>query len=190
MHWITIILIGMAANLDNLGIALAYGVKQTKIAIFPNLIIAIISMVITYVAVFVGSNIIDYITPHIANILGSLLLCGVGVWTLSSDRFSRRKSLKSFEITNKEKNHIISYKEAIFIGLLLSLNCMAGGIGIGANGISAIWTVISIGFFSILTIGLGSHFGNLLSKSFIGKYSTLISGCLMILIGIYEVFAK
>ena len=190
MHWITIIFIGIAANLDNLGIALAYGVKQMKISIYPNLIIAIISMIVTYIAVVAGSTIIDYISPHKANILGSLLLCGVGVWTLSSNKFRVGNPQKIFEITNEEKKHFISYKEAVLIGLLLSLNAMAGGIGIGANGISAIWTVLSIGFFSLLTIGLGSHFGYLLSKSFIGKYSTSISGCLMILIGIYEIFAK
>lgn len=190
MHWITIIFIGIAANLDNLGIALAYGVKQTKISIFPNLIIAITSMIFTYIAVIAGSTIIDYISQYKANILGSLLLCGVGVWTLSSNRFWRRKSFKNFEIASEKKNHIISYGDAIFIGLLLSVNCIAVGIGIGANGISPIWTVISIGFFSILTVGLGSHFGYLLSKTFVGKYSTSISGCLLILIGVYEIFAN
>ncbi|WP_144511881.1 manganese efflux pump [Bacillus sp. FJAT-22090] len=189
MHWFTIILIGMASNLDNLGIALAYGVKQTKISIFPNLLIAFISMVITYIAVIAGSTLIDYISPSKANIVGSLLLCGVGVWTLLSNRPSRSKSTKNFKIPSTGQSHNISYKETIFLGFLLSLNCMAGGIGIGANGISAIWTVISIGLFSLLTIGLGSHFGYLLSKSFIGKYSTWISGYLMILIGVYEIFA-
>lgn len=189
MHSITIILIGMASNLDNLGIALAYGVRQKKITIVPNLLIAIISMIITYIAVMAGSKIIVYISPYKANILGSLLLCGVGVWTLLSNRPSRRKTRKGFDIPGREQSQNLSFKEAIFLGFLLSLNCMAGGIGIGANGISAIWTVISIGVFSILTIGLGSHFGYLLSKSFIGRYSTSISGCLMILIGIYELFA-
>lgn len=74
--------------------------KKTKISIFPNLIIAIISMIITYIVIKAGSPIINYISPHIANILGSLLLCGVGVWTLLSNIFSSRKSLKSFEITS------------------------------------------------------------------------------------------
>lgn len=31
MHWITIILVGLASNLDKIGIDLVYGVKETKI---------------------------------------------------------------------------------------------------------------------------------------------------------------
>ena len=72
----------MGVKLHNLGNALAYGVKQTNISIFSNLIIAITSMTFTYIAVIAGSTIIDYISQYKANILGSLLLCGVGVWTL------------------------------------------------------------------------------------------------------------
>lgn len=190
MHWITIILIGIAANLDNLGIGLAYGVKQTKISIISNFTIAIISMALTYIAVIAGSTIIEYISPHKANIFGSLLLVGVGVWTVLSKRFSNQGPMKNLPVKSEEKCHTLSYKEAIILGFILSVNCIAGGIGIGANGISAIWTVISIGFFSILTVGIGSHFGYLLSKTFLGKYSTALSGCLLILIGVYEIFTK
>ncbi|MFE4897939.1 manganese efflux pump MntP [Peribacillus butanolivorans] len=189
MHWITIILIGVAANLDNLGIGLAYGVKQTKIPILSNITIAIMSMIVTYVAVIAGGTIIEYISPNIANLLGSLLLCVIGLWTLLSNRFSNQEFLKNPELIDEDRNHLISFREAITLGFILSANCLAGGIAIGANGISVIWTVISIGFFSLVTVGIGSHFGYLLTKTFIGKYSTSISGWLLIIIGIYEIFA-
>ncbi|BBI34625.1 sporulation membrane protein YtaF [Cohnella abietis] len=189
MHWITIIVIGIAANLDNLGISLAYGVKQTKIPISSNIIIALISAIVTYIAVIAGGTIIEYISPSTASLLGSLLLCAIGLWTLLSNLFSKQESLKNPDLIDKDKNHIISSREAITLGFILSANCLAGGIGIGANGISATWTVISIGLFSILTVGIGSHFGYMLTKTFIGKYSNYISGFMLILIGIYEIFA-
>lgn len=186
MHWITIILIGIAANLDNLGISLAYGIKQTKIPILSNLTIAIISMVATYIAVVTGSIIIGYIPTVHANFWGSSLLCVIGLYTLLSSRFSKKDSSQKTGKFDKDGNNIISTREAIMLGFILSLNCLAGGIGIGANGISAIWTVISIGFFSVLTVGIGSRFGLLLNKTFIGNYSITISGWLLIFIGIYE----
>ncbi|MFJ7971610.1 manganese efflux pump [Psychrobacillus sp. NPDC096389] len=189
MHWITIVLIGIAANLDNLGIGLAYGAKQTKIPIGSNLMIALISMCVTYVAVFTGGAFTAYISPSVANFWGSFLLCLIGLWTLWSSRVSNKHSNKDPKKFDKDNNSIISLKEAVLLGFILSINCLASGIGIGANGISAIWTVISIGFFSILTVGLGSHFGYLLMKTFIGKYSTIISGCLLIFIGVFEMFA-
>ncbi|MEO4053846.1 manganese efflux pump [Solibacillus sp. CAU 1738] len=188
MHWITIILIGIASNLDNLGIGLAYGVKQVRIPVLSNVIIALMSMVVTYVAVSAGGTIIEYISVHTANILGSLLLCIIGLWTLFSQKFSNKGIMANPESFDGNKNHIISFGEAFTLGFVLSVNCIAGGIAIGANGISAIWTVISIGTFSFLTIAIGSRFGVLLTKTFIGKYSTAISGGLLIVIGIFEMF--
>jgi len=190
MHWFTIILIGIAANLDNLGIGLAYGVKRVKIPVLSNAVIAIISMIVTYVAVTAGSTVIEYISPHTANLLGSLLLCAIGGYTLFSNRLSKQGIAKNPEVFDEDKNYIISMREAMTLGFVLSANCLAGGIAIGANGISAIWTVLSIGTFSFITVGLGIHFGALLSKTFIGMYSTAISGWLLILIGVVEIFAK
>ncbi|SES16746.1 hypothetical protein [Psychrobacillus sp. OK032] len=123
MHWITIILIGIAANLDNLGIILAYGAKLTKIAIGSNIMIAFISMFLTYVAVFTGGAITVYISPSLANFAGSLLLCVMCYWFL---------------------------------------------------------------VFMVQSIIQQVY---LLTKTFIGKYSTVISGYLFIFIGVYEMFA-
>jgi len=187
MHWISIILIGIAANLDNLGIGLAYGVKRVKIPALSNAVIALMSMIVTFVAVTAGGTIVEYISPHIANLLGSLLLCTIGLWTLVSNRFSQQGIAEQPELFDEDKNYIISFREAITLGFILSANCLAGGIAIGAHGISVIWTVISIGTFSFITVGIGSHFGNLLTKTFIGKYSAAISGWLLIMIGVLEV---
>lgn len=188
MHWITIILVGMAANLDNLGIGLAYGVKKTKVPFTSNVTIAIVSMIVTYLSVLLGGVLIEFISQHKASIVGSVLLCLIGLYTIVSNKFTCAESEGSLEKIDKDQNNIISIKEAFVLGLILSLNCIAGGIGIGANGISAIWTVISIGFFSILTFAIGGHFGFMLSKTFIGKHSTLISGMILIGIGILELF--
>lgn len=189
MHWVTIILIGIAANLDNLGIGLAYGIKRVKIPVLSNAAIAVISMIVTYVAVTAGSTIDEFISPHTANLLGSLLLVTIGLWTLVSNRFSQQGIAEKPELFDEDKNYIISFRESMTLGFVLSANCLAGGIAIGANGISVIWTVISIGIFSFITVAVGSHFGSLLTKTFIGKYSAAISGLLLLIIGILEMFS-
>nr|WP_146547928.1 manganese efflux pump [Rummeliibacillus suwonensis] len=186
MHWITIILIGIAANLDNLGIGLAYGVKKTKIPFSSNLTIAVVSMIVTYVSVVIGSILIEYITLEKANFVGSLLLCVIGAYTIVLHIFSCTKSIKNLEGIDKDRNNVISIREAVVLGLVLSMNCLGGGIAIGANGISAIWTVLSIGIFSIVTFSIGGRFGLLLSETFIGRYSAVISGIILIFIGILE----
>ena len=188
MHWIAIILIGIAANLDNLGIGLAYGIKRVKIPILSNAVIALISMIVTYAAVTAGSVVINFISGF-RKFNRSLLLCAIGIWTLLSSRFSKQGILGNPEVFDEDKNYIISIREAMTLGFVLSANCLAGGIALGANGISAIWTVISIGVFSFITVGAGVHFGVLLTKTFIGKHSTAISGWLLILIAIIEIIS-
>lgn len=126
MHWITIILIGIAANLDNLGIGLAYGVKQVKIPILSNAVIAIMSMIVTYVAVTAGSTVVEYISPHTANLLGSLLLCVIGLWTLMSNNLSNQRIARNPELFDEDKNLVISTREAMALGFVLSANCLAG----------------------------------------------------------------
>ncbi|MEK5438222.1 MULTISPECIES: hypothetical protein [Paenibacillus] len=44
MHWLSIIIIGLASNLDNLGIGVSFGARSTRITPFSNLIIAVLSI--------------------------------------------------------------------------------------------------------------------------------------------------
>ena len=186
MHWITIILFGIAANLDNLGIGLAYGVNKTKVPLTSNFTIAAISMIVTYLSIVIGSTLIEFIAPDKANFVGNLLLCVIGLYTIISYKLSSTENLDGID---KDRNNIISFREALMLGLILSINCLGSGIAIGVNGISAIWTVIFVGFFSILTFAIGGHFGLLLSKTIIGKYSTIISGMILIFIGLFEMLS-
>lgn len=188
MQWITIVILGIAANLDNLGVGLAYGMTKTKIPLFSNFIIAAVSMVVTFVSVIAGSTLTLYISVFTANLLGSLLLCLVGLWMLLPQDSNYKSPVENPKLIDTDGNKIVSFREAITLGFVLSANCLATGIGIGANGISVLWTVLSVGGFSLLTIGSSSYFGILLSKTFIGKYPSKIAGGLLLFIGIFEVF--
>lgn len=188
MQWITIIILGIAANLDNLGVGLAYGVKKTKIPLFSNIIIAVVSMVVTFVSVIAGSTLSLYISTFIANLLGSILLCLVGLWMLIAQSTNHSSPVENPELIDTDRNQIVSFREALTLGFILSANCLATGIGIGANGLSILGTVLSVGVFSFITIGGSSYFGILLSKTFIGKYPSKIAGGLLLFIGVFEVF--
>ncbi|PHA02549.1 hypothetical protein COE51_02865 [Bacillus pseudomycoides] len=190
MHWLSILLIGIGANLDNLGIGLSLGMKKMHITVMANLFIAIISMFAVYLSVVAGSLISQYITKDAANISGSILLIGLGTWTILSEYLSRPSPvLQNPEQVDKDDNHTISWKESFYLGIILSLNCLTMGFGGGISGLSPIWTAVSVGFFSFVSIMIGSHSGYRLSQTFIGKYSNVLSGLLLIVIGIYEFFA-
>jgi putative sporulation protein YtaF len=201
MHWFTILFIGIAANLDNLGIGVSYSLKSTRIPFVSNLLIALVSMVAAYLSITAGTLISQFISLSIANFVGSFLLIFLGLKCIIESLKQEKeeaavavhsnsnltKVMKEPDALDLNNDKVISWKESILLGLALAINCLALGLGAGITGVSPLFATISIGFFSVLTIAVGSLVGSKLSGSRIGKYSNFAAGLLLILIGIYEI---
>ena len=92
MQWLTILLIGIAANIDNLGISVSYGLKSIKVPFSYNIIISIISMVCAFFSITAGSFLSNYLSQSIANFTGGSLIIGLGVWfIITSPLFTKNK---------------------------------------------------------------------------------------------------
>jgi putative sporulation protein YtaF len=201
MHWLSIIVISLAANLDNLGIGVSFGAKRTKIPFVSNLIIATLSMVAAFLSITFGNILSSYISPSMANWTGSALIILVGIWSIwsginepvqvplqSNAKQGLTSLLRNPSKADTDGNHIISWKESLTLGLALALNCIAGGFGVGVSGLSPIATTLFIGIFSLITIELGVRLGYQIALTWFGKYSNVIGGILIIGIGFYEIF--
>lgn len=194
MQWVTILLISVAANIDNLGISVSYGLKSNRIPLLPNLLIAIISMICAFVSVTAGSLLSTYFSQSLGNLIGGSLIISLGVWlvvtspafTLVSSRETKTSRQPLLPTVDQAKN--IEWKESIFLGFLLALNCLTIGLGAGITGVSAFYTSVSIGIFSMLSISIGVKMGNKIGSTIFGKYSNTAAGFLLIIIGIYEIF--
>lgn len=186
MHVLLILFLGIAANLDNLGIGVAYGIQKTRIPFRSNVTIALISMIVTYAAMIAGESITAFISIESANLLGGVLLSGIGIWLLCQPRIAQSTPYQNSEVADTDGDRVISIREALPLGFVLAANCLAAGFGMGASGSSMLGTVSSVGFFSLLTIGMSHRVGLWLSRTWIGKYPTQIAGGLLIVIGIVE----
>lgn len=98
MHLISVLLIAVAANVDNLAVAIAYGIKRLRIRLLTNLFIALVSGISTYLSISVGEDIAGYLSVQLANLLGSLVLLGLGIWgvwtSIKQERKRTRKRAK------------------------------------------------------------------------------------------------
>jgi putative sporulation protein YtaF len=79
MHLLSALLLAIAVNVDNFAVGIAYGIKKLQIGWLTNLFIGLISAVGTYLAIYVGNDIKNYLSVNVANVLGSLILIAVGV---------------------------------------------------------------------------------------------------------------
>ncbi len=194
MHWLTILFIGIAANLDNLGISVSYGLTSRRIPFLSNLLIAFVSTIFAYISMVAGSFLSSYFPSSIASLVGGILIICLGLWCIAtSSPFTQDYAKKSENphISHlKTENEIkaIGIKESFFLGFILALNCLTIGFSAGMTGIPSLLTSISIGFFSLLSISIGVKLGNKVGNTLFGKHSNRIAGLLLILIGLVEIF--
>jgi putative sporulation protein YtaF len=198
MHLLSILLIGIAANLDNLGISVSYGLRSTRIPFVSNVIIAIVSMICAYLSIIAGKFISEFISIGIANLAGGLIIICIGIKCIV-DSFALKSSPSEVKVDSNyshvithpdsadvNDDKIISVKESIFLGFALAINCLAMGLGAGITGVSPVLTTLSIGLFSVLSIWCGIKLGNKICGKNIGKYSNIVAAILLIMIGVYE----
>lgn len=200
MHLLTVIFVGIIANVDNLAIGCSYGIKQTKIPFVSNLFIALMSMICALVGLLAGHWITAFVKPVVANALGGGLLVIIGGLTVCSTFFERKQQIDEtssnfFKVIYQPKkadldmNNTISVKESIFLGLALALNSITTSFSVGLTDPSFGLYVLSIGIFSLLTIWVGTLLGNQINALLknLEIYGNIIAGVLLILIGLYEI---
>ncbi len=201
------ILIAIAANLDNLGVGIAYGIRKIRISHISNFIISAISLVATWLSGEIGKAIIVYLSPEVTSIIGAILLFGVGAWIFTQPIITAIKTnqpiidlqllggriyigpteiLNYPERADMDNSQNIGHWEAIILGTALSINALAGGFDAGAIGISPLLEAALIGIFSLITIYTGNYVGEKYAAEQLGKYATLVSGTLLMLIGLHQ----
>ncbi|WP_342043763.1 sporulation membrane protein YtaF [Bacillus sp. OTU2372] len=198
MHLLSVLLIGIASNLDNLGISVSYGLRSTRIPFISNLIIGIISMLCAYFSIIAGRLISAFISIQIANLVGGLIIICIGIKCILESLFEKNETgevkidsnysqvITHPDLADVNDDQVISLKESIFLGFALAINCLAMGLGAGITGVSPALTTFSIGLFSVISIWCGLKLGNKICGKNIGKYSNIVAGFLLIMIGVYE----
>ncbi|PWW05117.1 putative sporulation protein YtaF [Paenibacillus cellulosilyticus] len=198
MHWVSVVIIGIAANIDNLGVGITFGARSTRVPWLSNLVIALISASAAFVAMTAGSLLAHLFPVLWGNVIGGLILIAMGLWGIRSQlikgKMGRAPDVQEREAasdpntgqSNREKR-MVSRAESVSIGLALSVNAMASSFGAGISGVSPLLCSLSVGLFSYLTVELGVRIGIRFARSPLGRYAEFIGCALLILIGIYEI---
>ena len=209
MHILSAFILGVAANLDNFGVGVSYGVQKIRIPFLSNFFIALLSGIITFISVLTGHFLSQFMT--VANSLGSLMIVAIGIWvgihksSTDNELPATIPVMKTYSVSIKplscivqitknpsladiDANGFISTKEAMALGLTLSLNCIATGIGAGLTGLAPLPLSMSVFLFSIVTISSGYWTGWKTASNRFERWSQALAGLLLVLIGIYELF--
>ena len=82
----------------------------------------------------------------------------------------------------------IDRREALLLGVALSLNNVVNGVAAGIAGLDPMRVTILVCIFSVLTIWAGMGAGIRFGARVAGRSTGVVSGLLLIFIGIYQAF--
>ena len=215
LHLLSILALAISSNFDNVGVGIAYGVRGTCIPFASNLIIALISGTGTLLSMLAGTSLYRILTPKVATLVGGLTLIGIGVWVivqgtgqLRKVRSAEEQSLGGAEelpprttlrkiltvlddpfIVDPDCSGNVKAKASVLLGLGLTLNNLVNGVAAGMLGLSLSLVTFFTVVFSILAIWLGRSAGNSYGYRWIGHLTGPVSGVLLVVIGVHEIFS-
>ena len=195
--FLSALLYSLSSNLDNLVIGIAYGVKKIKIGITPNLIIATVTSIGTLISMSVGKFISGFLPTSLTNMLGAVIIMLLGLYFLIqsilklipksySNSLALNEIMDYAEKSDSDNSGTLNIKEAFVVSLGLMLNNLGTGLAASITGVNVSITVICTFILSIALLMLGKSIGHNVLGSICGKYAPLISGVLLIILGIFE----
>lgn len=205
MLFVSVFFLCLAPNLDNMAIGLAYGARKINVPFKSNLAIAVFSGMATLISAALGNILLNIIPDYIGQIIGGSIVALMGMYTIIKYFLDKRKTLRTYEmgesgidnliavmedpvIADKDFSGDISLKESILLGIALAVNCLGTGFGAGMAGVNVFILSFAVVCFSLLTIFVGVLIGKKFASRFLGDKATIISGILLFLVGLYEIF--
>lgn len=205
MSWLIVLAFAISASVDNLGVGMSYGIRNIRIGLVSNLLVAIICFIFSVAGISFGKW-FSIIMPGLLPVLvGAFLLFVIGIRIIlltgphrtrvatdeGTEQLSHKKTIAAIldnpEIADADRSGEIGLSEAIFLGIALSANALTNGLGAGLLGFSPLAISAATAIGSFITIWLGVHVGKKMVDVRIGSYTlgefgTIISGIILLVI--------
>lgn len=203
------VILALSVSIDSLGIGITYGLKNTTITNISKIILFIMSILITTFSIYFGKFLNNILPTYFTNYIGSFLLIFIGLWivyqALNKEKKVNKKisQVRSYEFIIKSlgitiqilRNPIysdldnskkIDTKEALYLGLALSIDSISVGICSSAIGFSSIIFPFLVATFQLFFLSIGGFLGKKINNisSIPENIWNVLSGILLICIGI------
>lgn len=187
------ILLSISSSIDSLGIGITYGIKNTKISFIGKIILFIISISTTYISILFGTFIQNIFPNLITKLIGSCILVFMGIYICYEALKKQDTNCNVFNnpiSSDLDNSQIIDSKESIFLAIALSLDSLCIGIGGSISNINLNFFPLLVSIFQLFFLSLGALLGTNITKfcRLPQNIWSIISGFLLIIIGIFKLF--
>lgn len=201
--------LALSSSIDSLGIGITYGIKNTKISYMGKVVLFVISFSISILSVWFGDMIKNIFSDFTTKLIGGIILISMGFFVcfqaIHKNKPSNKKDEKIYSffidflgITIKiiknptssdlDASNSIDSKEALFLGVALSLDCFCIGTCGSMIGISSLLFPLFISVFQLVFLSCGNFLGKKLHQlsNLPDNIWSIFSGVLLVLIGVFR----
>lgn len=179
-----LILLALITSADAFLFGISFGLKKIRLTFISLLIITLTGTIILMLSALVGNFISEYI--YHGELIGSLILVGIGMWLCSDAENSTKNILEHPEKADINKSQKIEAFEAVIMGFVLSIDSATIVAGSSISGKETMLLPVFILIFQIMFITLGIFIGGKDIRTIPDRLITLISGLVIVLIGLYK----
>lgn len=199
-----IVLLAAALSIDAFGIGVSCGFGEIRISKLSRTIIFLVSVFVTGAAVLCGELFREVMSEYIGKAVGSGLLIMLGIYMMigavKKKKPERKKAsggilvrsariLESPEECDIDESRTIDIKEALVLGLALSADSFAAGLGAGINGGMAVLIPLMCAFFQLILFYAGEKLAGFISGAAAKdkRIFGVIAGAVLVLTGLYRI---
>ena len=182
-------ILAISSSIDSLGIGVTYGIKDKKISFSSTIILFIISLLVSFISVFFGKILLDFLPEFITELIGCFILFIIGFFVIVKSFFEKKSGNQNdFDFNN---SNLIDPKESVFLGFALSLDNFGIGISSSLIGSSYILFPILISVFLFMFLRVGILIGKKVCCFIVFSdfACSMLSGFLLVLIGLWQLFS-
>lgn len=207
-----LLVLALALSIDAFGIGISYGVRKINFKISSLVIISFIALLFSSISIWLGTVIANIFSKNITSFISILILVILGLFIIKKGiEKDDDKPISSYDTNNEHKNIYslfikslgitiniiktpsicdlnnslkIDPKEALYLGIALSLDCIGTSIAISSFGRYTFLFPIFIVIFQLTFLLLGTFLGKKTIVKFLDESKiSITSGLILITIG-------
>ena len=188
------LLFGFSASLDALLVGIALGLRKVPLSARHNLLISTITLMGTVLSIGLGNLLLPLFPLGLGTRIGSAVLILFGLYSMGKWLLSKwRCNVVSDSCLCQEKEKFAGQRElsllqTLVLGGALSLNNIGIGFSASITGLPFLPASVSTFFCSCGLLTLGSRLGRSALLQRTGEYTDLLSGLLLILLGLCQLY--
>ena len=178
-------LFAAACNLDTVLLSAGFAARGVVLRRGYGLVIAALTTLITWLSLALGAGAAALLGGRTAQVLGGLVLAGMGAWFLL-DWLRRPGPPPEGAEEAEEAEAAAGLRGCVALAAALAVNNAGAGAAAGVSGISPGLAAAANLLATLGALPLGRTLGSRLAGRLLGKYALPLTGGLLILLGLWE----